>query len=69
MDRILGSFKTTSIGFGEMPLTIENNLGHDIGIETIHAALMQAALISIQHGHTIVLAARNKLEKSLFAKL
>ena len=39
MHRALGSFDTTAIGFGEMPLTIENNLGHDMGIETIHAAL------------------------------
>ena len=38
MDRTLGSFKTTAIGFGEMPLTIENNLGHDMGIETIPAS-------------------------------
>ena len=39
MHRTLGSFDTTAIGFGEMPLTIENNLGHSMGIETIHAAL------------------------------
>ncbi|KXI18160.1 oxidoreductase, aldo/keto reductase family protein [Gardnerella vaginalis] len=39
MNRTIGSFNTTAIGFGEMPLTIENNLGHNMGIETIHAAL------------------------------
>ncbi|MDK7859189.1 aldo/keto reductase, partial [Klebsiella pneumoniae] len=39
MNRTIGSFNTTAIGFGEMPLTIENNLGHSMGIETIHAAL------------------------------
>lgn len=39
LQRQLGSFTTTAIGLGEMPLTIENNLGHDKGIETIHAAL------------------------------
>jgi len=39
LHRNLGPFDTTAIGLGEMPLTIENNLGHDKGIETIHAAL------------------------------
>ena len=39
LHRNLGPFGTTAIGLGEMPLTIENNLGHDKGIETIHAAL------------------------------
>lgn len=37
--RTLGSVRTTAIGLGCMPLSIENNLGHDKGIETIHAAL------------------------------
>lgn len=37
--RQLGSWKTTAVGLGEMPLTIENNLGFDKGVETIHAAL------------------------------
>ena len=37
--RNLGPFRTTAIGHGEMPLTIENNRGHDIGIETLHASL------------------------------
>ena len=37
--RNLGPFDTTAIGLGEMPLTIENNLGWAKGIETIHAAL------------------------------
>ena len=37
--RKLGPFTTTAIGQGEMPLTIENNRGHDVGIQTIHAAL------------------------------
>ncbi|MDD6373155.1 MAG: aldo/keto reductase [Bifidobacteriaceae bacterium] len=37
--RTIGPFTTTAIGEGEMPLTIENNRGHDVGIETIHAAL------------------------------
>ncbi|NMM98962.1 aldo/keto reductase [Bifidobacterium olomucense] len=37
--RNLGPFSTTAIGHGEMPLTIENNRGHDIGIETLHASL------------------------------
>lgn len=37
--RTLGSATTTAVGLGEMPLTLENNLGHDKGIETIHAAL------------------------------
>lgn len=39
LHRNLGPFDTTAIGLGEMPLTIENNLGHEKGIETIHAAL------------------------------
>ena len=39
MHRNLGPFDTTAIGLGEMPLTIENNLGWANGIETIHAAL------------------------------
>ena len=37
--RDLGPFHTTAIGHGEMPLTIENNRGHDVGIETLHASL------------------------------
>ncbi|WEV59374.1 aldo/keto reductase [Bifidobacterium sp. ESL0728] len=39
LHRSLGPFDTTAIGLGEMPLTIENNLGEAKGIETIHAAL------------------------------
>ncbi|WEV52684.1 aldo/keto reductase [Bifidobacterium sp. ESL0798] len=39
LHRNLGPFDTTAIGLGEMPLTIENNLGEAKGIETIHAAL------------------------------
>lgn len=39
MHRNLGPFDTTAIGLGEMPLTIENNLGWAKGLETIHAAL------------------------------
>lgn len=39
MHRNLGPFDTTAIGLGEMPLTIENNLGWAKGIETIHATL------------------------------
>ena len=39
MHRNLGPLDTTAIGLGEMPLTIENNLGWAKGIETIHAAL------------------------------
>ncbi len=30
--RNLGPFHTTAIGHGEMPLTIENNRGHDVGM-------------------------------------
>lgn len=37
--RNLGPFSTTAIGHGEMPLTIENNRGHGVGIETLHASL------------------------------
>ncbi|WP_300744633.1 aldo/keto reductase [uncultured Bifidobacterium sp.] len=37
--RDLGPFHTTAIGHGEMPLTIENNRGHAVGIETLHASL------------------------------
>lgn len=37
--RRIGSVETTAIGLGEMPLTIENHLGHDKGLATIHAAL------------------------------
>ncbi|RDX30090.1 aldo/keto reductase, partial [Bifidobacterium breve] len=37
--RQLGPFSTTAIGHGEMPLTIENNRGHEVGIETLHASL------------------------------
>ena len=39
MHRNMGPFDTTAIGQGEMPLTIENNLGWAKGLETIHAAL------------------------------
>lgn len=39
LHRNLGPYDTTAIGLGEMPLTIENNLGPAKGIETIHAAL------------------------------
>ena len=39
LHRNLGPFDTTAIGLGEMPLTIENNLGPKMGVETIHAAL------------------------------
>lgn len=39
LHRNLGPFDTTAIGLGEMPLTLENNLGPEKGIETIHAAL------------------------------
>ncbi|MDF7664312.1 aldo/keto reductase [Bifidobacterium sp. ESL0763] len=39
LHRNLGPLDTTAIGLGEMPLTIENNLGEAKGIETIHAAL------------------------------
>jgi aryl-alcohol dehydrogenase-like predicted oxidoreductase len=37
--RNIGPLSTTAIGHGEMPLTIENNRGHDIGVETLHASL------------------------------
>ena len=37
--RDLGPLHTTAIGHGEMPLTIENNRGPAIGIETLHASL------------------------------
>ncbi|WP_314686527.1 aldo/keto reductase [uncultured Bifidobacterium sp.] len=39
LHRHIGPYDTTAIGLGEMPLTIENNLGEDKGVETIHAAL------------------------------
>jgi aryl-alcohol dehydrogenase-like predicted oxidoreductase len=39
LHRNLGPYDTTAIGLGEMPLTLENNLGEDKGLETIHAAL------------------------------
>ncbi|MBT1166015.1 aldo/keto reductase [Bifidobacterium simiarum] len=39
MHRNLGPFDTTAIGHGEMPLTIENNRGHAVGLETLHASL------------------------------
>lgn len=39
LHRTMGPYDTTAIGLGEMPLTIENNLGPAKGIETIHAAL------------------------------
>jgi aryl-alcohol dehydrogenase-like predicted oxidoreductase len=39
LHRDLGPYDTTAIGLGEMPLTLENNLGEAKGIETIHAAL------------------------------
>ena len=39
LHRNLGPFETTATGLGEMPLTIENNLGPQMGIDTIHAAL------------------------------
>lgn len=39
LHRDLGPYDTTAIGLGEMPLTIENNLGEAKGLETIHAAL------------------------------
>lgn len=37
--RKLGPYTTTSIGLGCMPLSLENNLGVEKGVETIHAAL------------------------------
>ncbi|MCQ5025131.1 aldo/keto reductase, partial [Bifidobacterium adolescentis] len=37
--RNLVPFHSTAIGHGEMPLTIENNRVHDVGIETLHASL------------------------------
>ena len=39
LHRNLGTYDTTAIGLGEMPLTIENNLGDETGVATIHAAL------------------------------
>ena len=39
LHRNLGTYDTTAIGLGEMPLTIENNLGDEMGVNTIHAAL------------------------------
>lgn len=39
LHRNLGPYNTTAIGLGEMPLTLENNLGEATGIDTIHAAL------------------------------
>jgi aryl-alcohol dehydrogenase-like predicted oxidoreductase len=39
LHRNLGPYDTTAIGLGEMPLTLENNLGEAKGLETIHAAL------------------------------
>lgn len=43
--RTLGSDVTTAIGLGCMPLSLENNLGRDKGIETIHAALDAGCLM------------------------
>lgn len=37
--RDIGPFHTTAIGHGEMGLTIEDNRGHEVGIETLHASL------------------------------
>ena len=37
--RQLGPFSTTAIGHGEMPLTIETTINHEVGIETLHASL------------------------------
>ncbi|GGI13973.1 aldo/keto reductase [Galliscardovia ingluviei] len=37
--RPFGPWQSTAVGQGEMPLTIEDNLGWQTGIETIHAAL------------------------------
>ncbi|WP_291527011.1 aldo/keto reductase [Bifidobacterium sp. UBA744] len=39
MYRNIGPFRTTAIGIGEMGLTIEGYPSHDMGLETIHAAL------------------------------
>ena len=39
LTRTIGTDTTTAIGLGCMPLSLENNLGHDKGLETIHAAL------------------------------
>lgn len=39
MTRTLAGRSTTAIGLGCMPLSLENNLGRDMGISTIHAAL------------------------------
>ncbi len=39
LHRSLGPIDTTAVGLGEMPLTLEDNLGKDTGIDTIHAAL------------------------------
>ena len=63
--RNLGPFHTTAIGHGEMPLTIENNRGHDVGIETLHASLDAAAATSTRHGPTTRRAKRNRPAKKL----
>lgn len=39
LHRHLGPYDTTAVGLGEMPLTLENNLGEATGIDTMHAAL------------------------------
>ena len=62
LHRNLGPFGTTAIGLGEMPLTIENNLGHDKGIETIHST--PAAVTSTRLGPTTAPAAKSRPAKS-----
>ncbi len=37
--RTIGQLTTTAVGLGCMPLSLENNLGRDMGLQTIHAAL------------------------------
>ena len=66
--RNLGPFHTTAIGHGEMPLTIENNRGHDVGIETCTPRLTPAAATSTPHGPTTRRAKRNRPAKSWSAK-
>ena len=65
MHRNLGPFDTTAIGLGEMPLTIENNLGWAKGIETIHAAL---DAISTPPGPTTARVARSRPARSWCAR-
>ena len=64
LHRNLGPFGTTAIGLGEMPLTIENNLGHDKASRPSTPHSTPAAVTSTRLGPTTAPAAKSRPVKS-----